>query len=51
MPFGGVTVKDVDAHEFVKAFAGHLKSVYFCVYVVKFKRLRLLHCKVLVGVN
>ena len=26
MPFGGVTVKDVDAHEFVKAFATHLKK-------------------------
>ena len=23
LPFGGVTVKDVDAHEFVKAFAAH----------------------------
>ena len=26
MPFGGVTVKDVEAHEFVKAFAAHLKK-------------------------
>ena len=26
MPFGGVTVKDVDAHDFVKAFAAHLKK-------------------------
>ena len=50
MPFGGVTVKDVDAHEFVKAFAGHLKSACFCVYIVKFERLRL-HCKISVGVN
>ena len=29
MPFGGVTVKDVDAHEFVKAFAAHLKKYVF----------------------
>ena len=50
MPFGGVTVKDVDAHEFVKAFAEHLKSACFCVYYVKFERLRL-HCKISVGVN
>ena len=26
MPFGGVTVKDVDSHEFVKAFAQWLKK-------------------------
>ena len=31
MPFGGVTVKDVDAHEFVRAFAAHLKKYVFCI--------------------
>ena len=29
MPFGGVTVKDVDAHEFIKAFAAHFKKYMF----------------------
>ena len=33
MPFGGVTVKDVDAHDFVKAFAGHLKKCVFFVCI------------------
>ena len=26
MPFGGVTVKDVDSHEFVLALAGYFKK-------------------------
>ena len=26
MPFGGTTVKDVEAQDFVKAFAAHLKK-------------------------
>ena len=38
MPFGGVTVKDVDAHDFVKAFAAHLRKyvliINFCVYTI-----------------
>ena len=32
MPFGGVTVKDVDAHEFVRAFAAHLKKYVCFIY-------------------
>ena len=34
MPFGGVTVKDVDAYEFVKAFAAHLNKYVFCVQTI-----------------
>ena len=47
MPFGGVTVKDVDAH---KAFIAHLKKyVYFVFKVFWYAHLNI--CKHLVGIN
>ena len=50
MPFGGVTVKDVDAHDFVKAFIAHLKKyVYFVFKVFWYAHLNI--CKHLVGIN
>ena len=47
MPFGGVTVKDVDAHEFVKAFAAHQKSTCLYVYSLACKYIRI--CTVVGG--